>query len=251
MNIKRIKNQKSSWIIQIIHFSKNNKNLNTKSFKTRPSEKYFIDKWNLELLQNHTDRLWNWIEKLWSKAEDIEMENLKKISDIIIQINGLVLTWITIFIAIKNEKIIFYHKIIVLFLIISIFWSIIYELWFKRKITKYFKAYFITYGKIFEEELSDFYSKIESNKISNLNEINSEKRQALNNEQKEDLSTLNYKSISENQEKWYRIRKSEIKNLMSDFKVLQEKIKCRRMLWYIILWIIFTLFLTLLLLILF
>lgn len=251
MNIKRIKNQKSSWIIQIIHFSKNNKNLNTKSFKMRPSEKYFIDKWNLELLQNHTDRLWNWIEKLWSKAEDIEMENLKKISDIIIQINGLVLTWITIFIAIKNEKIIFYHKIIVLFLIISIFWSIIYELWFKRKITKYFKAYFITYGKIFEEELSDFYSKIESNKISNLNEINSEKRQALNNEQKEDLSTLNYKSISENQEKWYRIRKSEIKNLMSDFKVLQEKIKCRRMLWYIILWIIFTLFLTLLLLILF
>lgn len=234
-----------------MYFSKNNKNLNTKLFKMRPSEKYFIDKWNLELLQNHTDRLWNWIEKLWSKAEDIEIENLKNISDIIIQINGLVLTWITIFIAIKNEELIFYHKIIVLFLIISIFWSIIYELWLKRKISKYFTAYFITYGEIFEEELSDFYSKIESNKISNFNGINPENKQTLTDEQKEDLSVLNYKSISEVQERWYGIRKTEIKNLMSDFNVLQEKIKCRRMLWYIILWGISFIFLILLLLILF
>jgi len=217
----------------------------------RPSERYFIDKWNLELLQNYTDRLWNWIEKLWSKAENIDIDSFKNISDIIIQINGLILTWITIFIAIKNGEIIFYYKIIVFSLIIFIFWSIIYELWLKRKIAKYFTAYFITYEKIFEKELSDFHHKIESKKETNFNEINPKKKQILTNKQKEDLSILNYKAVLEAQEELYKIRKYEIEELILEFETFQKKIKCKRLLWYIILWSIFFIFLILFLLILF
>lgn len=216
-----------------------------------PSEEYFIDKWNLELIQNYTNRIWHRIEKLCSKSEDIDIENLKNISDMIIQINGLILTGITIFIAIKNEEIIFYQKLIIIALIVFIFWSIIYELRFKRRISKYFVAYFITYEGIFKKELSDFYSAIESQKSLNFNKVNTEKKSTLTNEQKEDLSILNYKSMVEIQEKLYEDRKRKIEELIWGFNVLQEKIKRKRLLWYIILWIIFTLFLLLLLLILF
>jgi len=77
--------------------------------------------------------------------------------------------------------------------------------------------------------LSDFYDEIESQKKPNFDKINPEKNPTLTVEQKKDLSVLNYKSISEVQEKLYSMRKYGIKELASDFETIQEKIKCKRL----------------------